>query len=315
MTDCPVCIEPLQKDSHKFIRYTCCGQGIHIWCDEKMKKSSLSVEQKNSCPMCRTKHPYSDEEVGERLRPWVEKEKAWAQHMLGNRYEHGLGVEQSDQQAVELYELAASQGHVSAQYNLGQMYYKGQGVDQSYERAKEFYEAAERQGDADAQFILGVINYNGDGVEQSNEKAREWWMKSAKQGHEDAIKNLQVLDKIEGKTTPSFIPQPFECANCYKPGPGKRCGRCKRVFYCGSECQVKHWKEGRNGGHKNRCNKKKGSAGGARRKRTKRRRTKRRRTKRGRTKRGRTKRRRTKRGKKTHRKRTKRSKKIYKKRR
>ena len=309
MTDCPVCIEPLQKDSHKFIRYSCCGQGIHIWCDEKMKKSSLSYEQKNSCPLCRTEHPYSDEEMVERLRPWVEKGKAWAQHMLGNRYEHGLGVDQNNEKAVEFYELSASQGYVSAQSNLGQMYHRGLGVDQSYERAAEYYEAAAMQGIADAQFNLGVLNYNGDGVEQSNEKAYEWWIKSAEQGYEDAIKNLQVLDKIEGKTTPSFIPKPFECANCYKPDPGKRCGRCKRVFYCGSECQVKDWKEGRNGGHKNRCNKKKGSAGsaggGARRKRTKRRRTKR----------GKTKRRRTKRRKKTHRKRTKRSKKIYKKRR
>ena len=28
---CPVCIEALQKNATKFVRFTCCGKGIHIW--------------------------------------------------------------------------------------------------------------------------------------------------------------------------------------------------------------------------------------------------------------------------------------------
>ena len=175
-------------------------------------------------------------------------------------YEYGTGVEQSDQQAAELYELAASQGHSSAQYNLGQMYYKGQGVDQSYERAKEYFEAAARQEIADAQFNLGALYANGQGVEQSIETARKWLMKAAEQGDEDAIGGLQRLDEIEGRTTPSFIPKPFECASCYRPHDPlehklRPCNRCHRVYYCGRECQVKHWKRKING-HKKRCNKK-----------------------------------------------------------
>jgi TPR repeat protein len=47
---------------------------------------------------------------------------------------------------------------------------------------------------------------NGKGVERSIETAREWWMKSAKQEDEDAIRSLQQLDEIEGRTTPSFTP-------------------------------------------------------------------------------------------------------------
>ena len=50
-------------DSNKFIRYTCCGKGIHKWCDEGIDASSLSYEQKNSCPLCRTKYPISKEET------------------------------------------------------------------------------------------------------------------------------------------------------------------------------------------------------------------------------------------------------------
>jgi len=257
---CPVCIEPLQKDASKFIRYICCGKGIHKWCDEGIDASSLSDEQKRSCPLCRTKFPESEEETVEQIRPWVEKGKAWAQNLLGDRYDRGLGVDQSYQQTKELYELAARQGHASAQYSLGVMYKDGQGVDQSYERAAEYYEAAARQGNASAQTNLGLLYHNGQGVEQSDETACEWWMRAAEQGGENAIRSLQIIDKAEGRTTPSFIPKPFECASCYRPhDPSEHklrpCNGCHRVYYCGRECQVEHWKAERNG-HKKRCNKK-----------------------------------------------------------
>ena len=257
---CPVCIEALQKDPKKFIRNVCCGKGIHIWCNEGIHASSLSEKQKNSCPLCRATYPRSNEEMVEQIRPWVEKGKAWAQYMLGQRYKEGSGVDQSYQQARELYELAASQGFVNAQYNLGIMYNNGQGMDHSYERAKEYYEAAARQGHANAQNNLGVLYANGQGVEQSNERAKEWWMKSAEQGNKNAIKALQQLDKAEGRTTPSFTPKPFECATCYRPHDLlehklRPCNGCHRVYYCGKECQTKHWKREING-HKKMCNKK-----------------------------------------------------------
>jgi hypothetical protein len=254
---CPVCVEPLQKDVTKFIRYACCGKGVHKWCDAKINKSSLSYEQKNSCPLCRTKYPNLDEEELEQLRPWVEKGKAWAQNILGEKYLHSNGVEQSYQQARELFELSANQGYAKAQFNLGFMYDTGQGVKQSYERAAAYYEAAAKQGMANAQVNLGCLYYKGQDVEQSFEKAREWWVKAAEQGNESAIKGLQQLDEIEGKTTPSIIPKPIECASCYRPhDPSEHrlsaCKRCHRVYYCGRECQVKHWKAELNG-HKELC--------------------------------------------------------------
>jgi len=257
---CPVCIEVLQKDAKKFARYTCCGKGIHKWCNEGIKASSLSDKQKRNCPLCRTKYPTSNEEIIEQLLPWVEKGKAWAQTLLGHRYEDGLGVDQSYQRAAELFEAAARQGDASAQYNLGVMFKDGQGVDQSYEKAAEYYEAAAKQGDANAQYSLGILYVNGQGVEKSIETGRAWLMKVAAQGLENAIGALQQLDKIEGRTTPSFVPKPLECAFCYRPHDPpehklRPCQRCRRVFYCGKECQVRHWKQER-GGHKQLCNKK-----------------------------------------------------------
>ena len=211
--------------------------------------------------MCRTKHlAEGSKEHFDQLQRWVEKGKAWAQVMLGEMYERGLGVDQSFQQAAELYELAANQGDATAQYALGVMYLNGEGVDQSYERAAEYFEAAARQGMDDAQYNLGCLYDNGHGVEQSNETARELWIKAAEGGNENAIYNLQNLDKEEGRTTPSFTPKPFECATCFRPhDPSEHklrpCNRCHRVYYCGRECQVEHWKAEVNG-HKKNCNKK-----------------------------------------------------------
>ena len=53
------------------------------------------------------------------------------------------------------------------------MYQHGQGVNQSYERAVEYYKAAARQGYAMAQLNLGNRYVQGQGVKQSNEKAWE----------------------------------------------------------------------------------------------------------------------------------------------
>ena len=48
----------------------------------------------------------------------TQKNKGWAQFMLGNSYEHGVGVPQDDKRAFVLYKLAADQGDHIAQYNL-----------------------------------------------------------------------------------------------------------------------------------------------------------------------------------------------------
>ena len=41
-----------------------------------------------------------------------------AQHELGNRYLHGVGVEKHEEKAMEWFKKAADQGHPHASYNL-----------------------------------------------------------------------------------------------------------------------------------------------------------------------------------------------------
>jgi tetratricopeptide (TPR) repeat protein len=210
----------------------------------------LSREQKGKCPHCQVKFVTTDEEQFERARGWADKGKAWAQATLGARYRVGLGVEQSYEKAIEYLTLAIQQDNPNAMFQLALMYYQGEGVTTSFEKAIEFYTQAATQGHASAQYNLGLKFIKGDCVDQSNELAREWWIKAAVQDQENALRGLQILDKQEGRTTPTILC----CATCGKPKTPLRplhpCKLCRTVQYCGRECQVNDRKQG---GHRREC--------------------------------------------------------------
>ena len=120
---CSICQDSLEKLASKFVRMTCCGKGMHKKCCDgllaRVNSSTMSDKLKNCCPLCRTKYPViGSKENIEQIQQWVEKGKSWAQSMLGEKYYNGDGVDQSYQQAKELFELAATQGFTSAQYSL-----------------------------------------------------------------------------------------------------------------------------------------------------------------------------------------------------
>jgi TPR repeat protein len=258
--DCPICTDALPKLSHQFVRMACCGKGLHTKCNKDLvSNKSMTLEQKNTCLMCRAKLVArgSKEEI-ERLRGWVEKGKAWAMCLLGDRYKDGVGVKQSDKKMIELYEMAAKKGHAAAQYNLGVGYERGMhGLTQSSERSIEWYTLAANQGHLDAQFNLGAMYANGTGIVKSYSKARKWWTKAAAQGDEDAIKYLKELDEAEGvkpttTTSPEIVdPNIISCSTCGKQQTKEfRLGKCacRTKRYCNSQCQKKQYKQ-----HKKEC--------------------------------------------------------------
>jgi TPR repeat protein len=187
--ECCICLENLPKDDLKFLRWTCCGQGMHKHCTTDL----YSMNMAGSCPLCRAKTPTSEEEHVKYLRPWVKKKKAWAQSMLGQMYRNGKGVTQSYEMAIRLSEQAAQQGDANAMSNLGVMHERGLGVEQSYEKAKEYYEQAAHLGYAHAQFSLGLMCERGTGVTQSYEKAKELYEPAVEQGYAKAMVDLACL--------------------------------------------------------------------------------------------------------------------------
>ena len=135
----------------------------------------------------------SYEKAVEWYRKAAEQGYANTQCRLGSMYHDGRGVEQSYKTAVEWYRKSAEQEYAAAQCNLGLKYKYGQGVEQSYEKAVEWYRKAAEQGYANAQCNLGVMYEYGQGVEQSYEKAVEWYQKAAEQGYANAQCNLGVM--------------------------------------------------------------------------------------------------------------------------
>ncbi len=112
-----------------------------------------------------------------------------AQSNLGVAHYMGKGVEQSNEKAIEHFEMAANNNHCFSQSFLSGIYLE----QQNYEQAVPYLQSAAESGHPGAQDNLGILHLNGTCVEQSAEIAAEWIRKSAAQGCKEALNNLGVL--------------------------------------------------------------------------------------------------------------------------
>ena len=93
---------------------------------------------------------------------WYQKaafrEHAPAEAQIGFMYRTGIGVAQSDTEAVYWYRKAAEHGNRNAQHDLGLFYETGRGgLAKDDKEAARFYRLAADQGDPRAQTSLGYL--------------------------------------------------------------------------------------------------------------------------------------------------------------
>ena len=112
---------------------------------------------------------------------------------LGYMYQNGLGLTQSDAQALAWYGRAAAGGNHSAMYNLGVMYENGHGVARDYARAVAWYRQAAEAGDAGGMANLGFMYEDGRGVAKDVAQAVAWYRKAAEAGYTKGMTNLGVM--------------------------------------------------------------------------------------------------------------------------
>jgi soluble lytic murein transglycosylase-like protein len=74
------------------------------------------------------------------------------------RYEHGEGMPQDYNRAMQLYCAAARRGHALAQYQLGWIYANGRGVARDDVQAAAWFRLAAAKGDAPAQRMLARLD-------------------------------------------------------------------------------------------------------------------------------------------------------------
>ena len=132
--------------------------------------------------------------------PLAEKGDVDSLNMLAQLYRLGLGVQQDDAKAFELYEQAANRGSADAQVNVAFQLLTGKGVEQDREQAASWFAKASDRGNALAQYNLGLMYEKGIGVEQDRDFATELYRISADQGQKRAIARLEALETDEAKT-------------------------------------------------------------------------------------------------------------------
>ena len=183
-----------------------------------------------------------------------------AQFSLGLMYEEGRGVQKSIKDAVYWFTLAANQGHLKAQNFLGGIINSTRGPD-----AILLYKNAAENGLPSAQYNYALSFYYEKNPDL--QKAIFWFKKAALQNYHDSqyrissillhlnldiptamywlrkaagsgdVKSIKLLALQEIKIA-------SKCAACLKnlDGKGKKCTKCKSVYYCNKICQGNDWK-------------------------------------------------------------------------
>jgi TPR repeat protein len=156
--------------------------------------------------------------------------EAWAEYMLGLRYDHGDGLPEDRKRAaywyaraaaqkfdsaqlnlgiilanrprpqfkkaMRLYRLAAAQGNRNAKFNLGMYYAEGRGVRSNPRLAFRWYLGAAEQGDPTAQNYVGFCYHEGTGVRRDFKESVRWYRKAARGGDARALRNLGLCYKF-----------------------------------------------------------------------------------------------------------------------
>jgi TPR repeat protein len=129
---------------------------------------------------------------------WYQKaafrEHAPAEAQIGFMHRTGIGVAQSDTEAVYWYRKAAEHGNRNAQHDLGLFYETGRGgLAKDDKEAARFYRLAADQGDPRAQTSLGYLYEYGRGLPKSDGDAARLYRRAADQGDAAAQNNLAIF--------------------------------------------------------------------------------------------------------------------------
>ncbi len=103
----------------------------------------------------------SDDEMVKWMTLSADRNNLYALYYLGENYYYGeYGVDEDEKKAFKLIKEAARKGYDEAQYFLGQRFEKGEGIRQSNNAAKRWYRRAAEQGHVKAKFSLKKLENN-----------------------------------------------------------------------------------------------------------------------------------------------------------
>ena len=140
--------------------------------------------------------PQSDDEALKLLKLAAEKKNGRALMDLGFYYR--MKEHRDDKLAAQYFCQALELGVPGAGLQVGALCHAGIGMERDPARAASAFRADALRGHAKAQNIYGVLLFKGDGVPRDMEAAKEMIRRSARQKFAPAICNLAVIIRAEG---------------------------------------------------------------------------------------------------------------------
>jgi uncharacterized protein len=118
---------------------------------------------------------------------------AAAMEALARMYFNGVGVAQSDSEAVRYYLLAAEAGDAAGMYSIGVMYDTARGVAEDVNAAFSWFSKSAERGYADGMVSLAWAYYNGRGTAVDKNVAFGWHSKAAALGNGAGLYGLSLM--------------------------------------------------------------------------------------------------------------------------
>lgn len=146
--------------------------------------------------------------------------------IIGLAYEHGRGVEEDPQKAVETFWEGAGRGDAHCLGALGTLYIQGEIVQEDKRKGFDLCKKAAEKGNVAAMRTLGTCYQNGYGTEQSIVSAVEWYEKYMENGGDlKYARNIETL-----KNSPEYQ---NEINDKLSPEEKERIRKKKREFFQG----------------------------------------------------------------------------------
>lgn len=121
-------------------------------------------------------------------RKAIDCENVEAAYQLGKYYELAKAPATDFKEALRLYEISATLGHVDAQCALADMHAKGRGTAQDYIKSVKWYVAAAEQGHVEAAYQAGYqFRWGGSGLAINKPEAAKWILYAADHKHTSAL--------------------------------------------------------------------------------------------------------------------------------
>lgn len=124
--------------------------------------------------------------------------------LMALAYEHGRGVEESVQTAIQWYERGAALGHAACQHSLACYYFRGDVLKKSNKKGFALCMKAAQQGYGLAMADIGRCYQFGHGVMGNMKTAVEWYEKALEVLDDPELARKTAMFKMMGEMTPGW---------------------------------------------------------------------------------------------------------------